>query len=254
MTGAPKTKPKLTVRTAAALLIGNELLSGKTQEQNLVELARLLRALGVRLERVSMLGDERKALAAEVRALSEGHDVVFTSGGVGPTHDDVTVEAVADAFGVECVTHPGLAQLLAQVYGERYGDSQERMALVPRGAELMGSSEVRWPTTVMRNVWMMPGVPELFRMKLVIVREHLAGPGPIFSRALFTQLEEPELKSLLDQTVARHQAVEIGSYPQWFDKDYKTKLTFDGVDAAQVTLAFDDLLRALPPSSIVRHD
>jgi molybdenum cofactor synthesis domain-containing protein len=254
MIGAPKTKTKLTVQTAAALLIGNELLSGKTQEQNLIELARLLRALGIRLERVSMLGDERKALASEVRELSATHDVVFTSGGVGPTHDDVTVEAVADAFEVECVTHPGLAELLEQVYGEHYADSQLRMALVPRGAELMSSSEVRWPTTVMRNVWMMPGVPELFRMKLVIVREHLAGPGPIFSRALFTQLEEPELKSLLDQTVARHRAVEIGSYPQWFDKEYKTKLTFDGVDAAEVALAFDDLLRALPPSAIVRHD
>src|SRR5688572_4310363 len=162
MTAAPQTKPKRTVRTAAALLIGNELLSGKTQEQNLLELARVLRALGIRLERVSMLGDERAALAAEVRALSERHDVVFTSGGVGPTHDDVTVEAVADAFGVECVTHPSLAQLLEQVYGERFADSQSRMALVPRGAELMGSSEVRWPTTVMQNVWLMPGVPELF--------------------------------------------------------------------------------------------
>jgi molybdenum cofactor synthesis domain-containing protein len=254
MTGALKTKSKLTVRTAAALLVGNELLSGKTQEQNLIELARLLRALGVRLERVSMLGDERKALAAEVRALSDSHDVVFTSGGVGPTHDDVTVEAVADAFGVDCVSHPGLTELLEQVYGQRHSESQQRMALVPRGAELMSSGEIRWPTTVMRNVWMMPGVPELFRMKLVIIREHLAGPGPIFSRALFTQLEEPELKSLLDQTVARHQSVEIGSYPQWFDKEYKTKLTFDGVDAAEVALAFDDLLCALPPSAVVRHD
>jgi molybdenum cofactor synthesis domain-containing protein len=254
MTAASTTKPKRTVRTAAALLIGNELLSGKTQEQNLLELARLLRALGIRLERVSMLGDERKALAAEVRALSLSHDVVFTSGGVGPTHDDITIEAVADAFGVECVTHPGLAELLQHVYGERFSDSQLRMALVPHGAELMGSSEVRWPTTVMQNVWMMPGVPELFRMKLVIIREHLAGPGPIFSRSLFTRLEEPELKPLLDQTVARHHAVEIGSYPQWFDKEYKTKLTFDGVDAAEVALAFDDLLRALPASAVVRHD
>jgi molybdenum cofactor synthesis domain-containing protein len=254
MTAAPQTKPKRTVRTAAALLIGNELLSGKTQEQNLIELARTLRALGIRLERVSMLGDERAALAAEVRSLSAQHEVVFTSGGVGPTHDDVTVEAVADAFGVECVTHPALAELLQQVYGERFADSQSRMALVPRGAELMGSSEVRWPTTVMNNVWLMPGVPELFRMKLVIVREHLAGPGPIFSRALYTWLEEPELKPLLDQTVARHHTIEIGSYPQWFDRDYKTKLTFDGSDAAEVALAVDDLLRVLPAGAVVRHD
>lgn len=254
MTVAPEMKAKLTVRTAAALLIGNELLSGKTQDKNLVELAGLLRALGIRLERVSMLGDDRQSLAAEIKALATSYDVVFTSGGVGPTHDDVTLEAVADAFGVRPALHPGLQRLLEQVYGERHKDSQLRMALIPEGAELMTSPEVRWPTVVMRNVWLMPGVPELFRMKLVIIRDHLTGPQPIFSRSLYTRLEEPELKAWLDQTVASHGQVEIGSYPQWFDREYKTKITFDGVDRERVASALEHLLGLLPAAAIVRHD
>jgi molybdenum cofactor synthesis domain-containing protein len=254
MTVAPRPLAKLTVRTAAALLIGNELLSGKTQEQNLMELARSLRALGIRLERVSIIGDDRAEIAAEVRALSARFDVVFTSGGVGPTHDDVTLEAVADAFGVAAKLDPAMSAILAQAYGERFVDSQQRMASIPDGAELKHSSELRWPTVVMRNVWLMPGVPELFRMKLVIVREHLSGPGPIFSRALFTRCEEPELKPLLDDTVAAHPRVEIGSYPQWFDKEYKTKVTFDGTERAEVDGAFATLAAALPPGAVVRQE
>src|SRR5688572_10047029 len=243
-----------TTHTAAAVLVGNELLSGKVKERNLAPLAATLRALGIRLERATVVADERSAIAAEVRALSARYDVVFTSGGVGPTHDDVTLEAVADAFGVAAKLDPAMSAILAQAYGERFVDSQQRMASIPDGAELKHSSEVRWPTVVMRNVWLMPGVPELFRMKLIIVREHLSGPGPIFSRALFTRCEEPELKPLLDDTVASHPGVEIGSYPQWFDKEYKTKVTFDGLERAAVDSACAALQAVLPPGAVVRQE
>jgi molybdopterin-biosynthesis enzyme MoeA-like protein len=99
---------------------------------------------------------------------------------------------------------------------------------------------------VMRNVWVMPGVPELFRMKLLIVREHLVGPSLIVSRALFTQMEETELKPLLDRAVALHPRIEIGSYPKWFDASYKTKVTFDGVVESQVEAAVQELIGLLP--------
>jgi molybdopterin-biosynthesis enzyme MoeA-like protein len=239
-------------RTAAALLIGNELLSGKVQEQNLAPLAALLRALGIRLERALVVGDDRAAVAHDVSALSAGHDVVFTSGGVGPTHDDVTLEAVAAGFGVPTEIHPRLAALVRAHYGVACTDDHLLMARVPAGAELRASPDVQWPTVVMGNVWVMPGVPELFRMKLLIVREHLVGPSPIVSRALFTQLEETDIKPHLDRAVALHPCIEIGSYPKWFDASYKTKITFDGVVESQVEAAVQELERLLPAGAARR--
>src|SRR5262245_43845403 len=121
-------------RTAAALLIGNELLSGKIHEANLVELARTLRAVGVNLRRVVMVPDDLDVIAAEVRALHAAYDVVFTSGGVGPTHDDITIEAIAKAFDVPAVVDATFEAMLREVYGDRMTDGHRRMALVPQGA------------------------------------------------------------------------------------------------------------------------
>jgi molybdenum cofactor synthesis domain-containing protein len=245
-------RPTRATETAALLLVGNELLSGKVQERNLEPLATTLRALGIRLERVVVVGDDRAAIADEVRTASAHHDVVFTSGGVGPTHDDVTLEGVADGFGVPLEQHPHLVSLLRAVYGERCTADHLLMARAPQGCELLSSPEVKWPTVVMRNVWVMPGVPELFRMKLGIVREHLVGPVRIVSRALFTHMEETELKPLLDRVVADHIEVEIGSYPKWFDPSYKTKVTFDGTREAAVEAAHAELLALLPPEALAR--
>jgi molybdopterin-biosynthesis enzyme MoeA-like protein len=127
------------------------------------------------------------------------------------------------------------------------------MARVPVGSELKTSPELKWPTVVMRNVWVMPGVPELFRMKLTIVREHLVGPNRIVSHALFTQMEETDLKPLLDQAVAHHPGVEIGSYPKWFDATYKTKLTFDGEREDEVEAAVAELMDLLPAGALARR-
>jgi molybdenum cofactor synthesis domain-containing protein len=242
-----------TVKTAAAVLVGNELLSGKVQERNLEPLASTLRALGIRLERAVVVGDERAAIAREVKVASVSHDVVFTSGGVGPTHDDVTLEGVADGFGVATEIHPRLAELLRALYGDRCTEDHLLMARVPVGSELKTSPEIRWPTVVMRNVWVMPGVPELFRMKLTIVREHLVGPKRIVSSAVFTHIEETDLKPLLDQAVALHPEVEIGSYPKWFDPSYKTKVTFDGEREDQVEAAAALLMALLPAGALARR-
>jgi molybdenum cofactor synthesis domain-containing protein len=244
-------RPTHIVRTAALLIVGNELLSGKVQERNLEPLAVTLRALGILLERVVVIGDDPARIAEEVRAASPRYDVVFTSGGVGPTHDDVTLEGVAAGFDVPLESHPLLTSLLRAVYGERCTEDHLLMARVPAGSELKASPDVKWPTVVMRNVWVMPGVPELFRMKLAIVREHLIGPGQIVSRALFTHMEETDLKPLLDRVVSHHPEVEIGSYPKWFDAAYKTKVTFDGRSEAEVDAALGELSGLLPAGALV---
>jgi len=242
------------VRTAAALVIGNELLSGKVLDANVHALAASLRALGIRLSRVVMLPDDVGILAEEVRRLSADFDVVFTSGGVGPTHDDVTVEAVARAFGVEVVLDPTLSDLLRNVYGERLTEAHLLMARVPLGAMLCSSPEVEWPTPVMNNVWILPGIPDLFKLKLLTARAWLRGPTPFVTRALFLRMEEPILKPLLDTVVARHPLVEIGSYPKWFDPTYRTQITFDAESAQAAQAALDDLRNLLTPSDVVRAE
>ena len=242
------------VRTAAALVIGNELLSGKVLDANVYALASALRGLGIRLARVVMLPDDVGILAAEVRALSENFDVVFTSGGVGPTHDDVTVEAIARAFQVDVTLDPKLSELLRGVYGERITDAHLLMARVPVGAVLCGAPDVEWPTPVMNNVWILPGIPDLFRLKLLTVRAWLRGPAPFVSRALFLRLEEPLLKPLLDAVVSRHPAVEIGSYPKWFDPTYRTQITFDAETAEAAQAALEDLQSLVAASDVVRAE
>ncbi len=240
------------MRTAAALIIGNELLSGKIAEGNLVVLARTLRPLGIQLRRVVMILDEIDVIAREVKELAATHDVVFTSGGVGPTHDDLTIEGVARAFGAGVVIAPELDTLLRAYYGERITEGHLLMARVPEAARLVSSGTIQWPTVVMKNVWVLPGVPEIFKMKMPLVRDDLGSDTPFLSMAVFTDLDEGQIKDLLDRVVAAHASVEIGSYPKWNDPDYKTKLTFDGTDADRVRAARDDFAAGLPTLSVLR--
>jgi molybdenum cofactor synthesis domain-containing protein len=233
---------------AAALVIGNEILSGKVQDANVLELARALRGLGVSLERVVVVMDDVETIVREVRALAGEYDWLFTSGGVGPTHDDVTIEAVARAFGVRVVSAPDMEAMLRAHYRERLTDGHLRMALVPEGASLEVTDEVAWPTVRFRNVWLMPGIPEVFRMKLpvVVARLREAGHRAFVSRAVYVKMDEGELKPLLDRVVGDFADVAVGSYPKWRGEDYRTKLTFDGRDEARVAAARDAFVALLP--------
>ncbi len=233
-------------KTAAALVIGNELLSGKVEEQNLVVLARALRGVGIALRRVVMVTDDVDLIAAEIRALSSAHDWLFTSGGVGPTHDDVTIEAAAKAFGVRVTTDPDVLAMIRAYYKERFTEGHQRMALMPEGATLETSPEVRWPTIRIKNTWLMPGVPEVFRMKIPVLLSRVGGGVAFVSTAVYTKMDEGVLKPLLDRVVAEFPDVDVGSYPKWADPTYKTKLTFDGREAARVHAARDAFVATLP--------
>jgi len=240
-----------TPKRAAALVIGNELLSGKITELNVVVLARALRKLGIVLDRVLMIPDERPLIAKEVAALSATRDVVFTSGGVGPTHDDLTVDAVADAFGVAAVTHPKLEAMLRAYYRENLTEGHLLMARAPEGARLVATAEHPWPTIVKENVWVLPGVPQIFAMKMPVIAAELGGAAGFVSFATYTTLDEGPLKPLLDAVVAAYPAVEVGSYPQWQEPRFKTKVTFDGLDEARVRAARDAFAASLPSGTEV---
>jgi molybdenum cofactor synthesis domain-containing protein len=235
--------------TAAALVIGDEILSGKVEEANVGALSRMLRSLGVMLRRVVVVLDDIDTIAREVRELSRTHDWLFTSGGVGPTHDDVTIEAVARAFGVRVVSSPQMEALLRAHYRERCTEGHLRMALVPEGASLEVSDEITWPTIRLGNTWLLPGIPEVFRMKLPVVAGLLARSArgmPFVSHAVYVKMDEGELKPLLDRIVAEFPDVSVGSYPKWLDPMYKTKLTFDATDGERVRAAQGAFVALLP--------
>ncbi|HWL85370.1 MAG TPA: competence/damage-inducible protein A [Polyangiaceae bacterium] len=241
-------------KTAAVLIIGNELLSGKVQEANLRVLAQSLRDIGVQLRRVVMVLDDVETIAREVHELSTSHDWLFTSGGIGPTHDDVTVDAVAKAFGVAVAVSPEMRTMLLEHYKERCTEGHLRMALIPEGSTLETTDAIRWPTVRLKNTWLMPGVPEVFRMKIPVIVERLGREAPYVSTAVYTKMEEGDLKPLLDDVVAAFPEVDVGSYPKWLDPSYKTKVTFDGRDRVQVFAARDRFLSVLPETEPQRVD
>ncbi len=241
-------------RSAALLLIGNELLGGKIHDTNMPALATALRGLGIPLVRAVVVPDDRATIAAEVNALRAAHEVVFTSGGVGPTHDDVTLAAVADAFGVAMTSSPALEQLVRAHFGPRTSEGHLAMARVPATTELRSAPGSDWPALVVGNVWVLPGLPEAFVDKLSIVTHHLTASAPIVSRAVYTFLDEGTLKPHLDATVAEFPDVDIGSYPTWSDPSYHVKLTFDGSDPARLAAALAALVARLPADAVVRVD
>lgn len=239
------------VETAAFLAIGNELLSGKVVEANLAPLAKTLRTLGIQLCTAEIQLDDVPTLAATMRRLSQTYGVVITSGGVGPTHDDVTMEAAARAFGRQVVRDESLVALVQKTFGDETTDAHLRFADVPEGAVLRSAPDVSWPTPVIENVWILPGVPEVFRMKLATLRSWVRGPRPFVSRALVLNRDEVDLKDSLDAVVAAHPQVSIGSYPALFNPRYRTRITFDGTDVDAVERALADLRGRLEPSHVV---
>lgn len=238
-------------KTAGIVLIGNELLSGKVVDANAAYLCRELRALGVDVRRVAIVPDEVEAIAAEVAAQSRAWDVVFTSGGVGPTHDDVTIAGVARALGVGVVRHPALVALLQRYYGDDLDESRLKMAEVPEGAELVAADALRFPAVAARNVYILPGVPEIFREKFEALRERFRGE-PFHLRTVFVRVGEGTLARYLNELLRDYPALLLGSYPELANPEYRVKVTLESRDAAYVEAALAALLRRLPPDAVVR--
>jgi molybdenum cofactor synthesis domain-containing protein len=242
-------------RTAAALIIGNEILTGKVSEANVFVMAKELFALGVELRRIVVCPDEIPVIARDLRELSSTHDIVITSGGIGPTHDDVTIKAVAAAFGGKVVRSPAYEELLRGHYGDRLTATHLRMADVPEGSRLISSASTSWPTVVMKNIYVFPGVPQIFQWKFPIMREELNDGARFYSHAVYVSLDEPALAPLLDELAATHTGVNIGSYLHWGDDaDYRTKLTIDGRDPRQVEACYAAMLAGIPRDKLVRTD
>jgi molybdenum cofactor synthesis domain-containing protein len=238
-------------KTAGILLIGNEILSGKITDANAAYLCRELRALGVEVRRITVIPDEVDLIAAEVRAFSASYDVVFTSGGVGPTHDDVTIEGVARALDVPVIREPRLVQVLEGYYKGRLNEARLKMAEVPQGAELTADGELVFPAVVVRNIYILPGVPEIFRQKFDALKERFR-ETPFHLCCVYVSMGEGTLADHLNELLAAHPELMLGSYPEFSNPEYKVKVTLESKDRGYLDAAVGRFLDRLPKEAIVR--
>ena len=238
--------------TAGILVIGEEILSAKVEEENARYLVRELRGLGVAVRRIDVIPDEITEIAEAVLGMSSRYDHVFTSGGVGPTHDDVTMAAVAKAFGLRPARNSELETKIRSAMGPNLHERDLRMADIPDGARLLygvDGDNSRWPVVTVRNVYLLPGVPEIFRRKFEMLRE-LFRAGPILTRAVYSREGEAVIAATLDAVVAEFPGVAVGSYPQFDVAEYKVKITVDGRDAALVERATTRIVQGLGPAVV----
>lgn len=238
-------------KTAGIVLIGNEILSGKIADANAAYLCRELRALGVAVRKIAVIPDEVELIAAEVSAFSRSFDVVFTSGGVGPTHDDVTMEGVARATGVRVVRDPRLVALLDGFYRGHLTEARLKMAEVPEGSELIPGEGLMFPAVAIGNVYILPGVPEIFRQKFEAIRERFRGE-PILLRNVYVRMGEGTLADYLNRLLADFPQLLLGSYPEFSNPEYRVKVTLESRDGAYLERALAAFLDRLPADAVVR--
>lgn len=240
-------------QTAAVCLIGEELLSGKIDDLNGGYAIKQLRRVGVDLREVRMIGDEIHVIGSVVRSLASTYDIVFTSGGVGPTHDDLTMQGIAEAFDVPVQAHPEMLALVRQRFADRSDELNvwERMAQLPQGCEIILSPATRVPIFQMKNVWVLPGIPELFRLQLDQIVRRLEGK-PVSIRTIFLTVGEGEIAAHLEAALVHTPSVKIGSYPVLHAEDHRTRVTIECVDAENVEQTLEFLLGCFDPSWIVR--
>lgn len=238
------------VYSAALLVIGDEILSGRTQDRNIGTLARWLGAAGIRLVEVRVVADDMAAIGSALNALRTAHDYLFTTGGIGPTHDDITIDAIAAALGRPVVEHPRAAALLRAYYGDKITDTRLRMARVPEGAELIENARTGAPGVRVDNIFILAGVPAIMQTMLDALDGALPGGRRLESRAVGAWTAESEAASILKAVQDAHAGVAIGSYPFWRDGRVGANFVLRGVDCAQLEAAASNLRASLAQAGI----
>lgn len=233
--------------TAAMLVIGDEILSGRTQDANAHHLAGVMTGIGVRLVEIRVVPDEAATISGAVNELSARVDYLFTSGGIGPTHDDITADAVAAAFGVAVDVRDDARAILEAYYrttGRELTEARLRMARIPEGAELIENPVSHAPGFRLGNTYVMAGVPEIFRAMLESVVPGLAGGPPILSHTFQVEAPEGDVAPPLRALAERHPGVSMGSYP-YFRTRPGANLVLRSTDASALEVAAGELRAAL---------
>lgn len=237
--------------TAAILIIGNEILSGKVTDENSPYFCRELRVLGIDVERILTISDDVQGIASEVKAMSDAYDFVFTAGGIGPTHDDLTIEGIAAAFGVSVEHSESIEERIRRATGKEPNETLLRMARVPAGAQLLDSGDLWFPLVVVHNVYIFPGVPELLRKKFESARDRFRGV-PFVLKKVFVRRRESDIAPLLNELLQEFPELLLGSYPRIGQEAFHVMLTLESRDAGYVQDALESLLKRLPEDAVHR--
>jgi len=234
--------------TAALVVIGDEILSGRTQDRNVGQVATWLNDHGIRLAEVRIIPDDLDRIGETINELRARHDYLFTTGGIGPTHDDITVDAIAQAFGVPVIVHPDARRILEDYYRDRPGgltDARLRMARTPDGAELLLNPSSGAPGVKMGNVYILAGVPHIAASMLEALTGKLEGGRPIVSVTIGARAPESDVADLLRETEEAHPGVAIGSYPFFKDGKYGANFVIRSDDGELARTTGDDLTKRL---------
>jgi molybdenum cofactor synthesis domain-containing protein len=238
-------------KTVGIILIGNEILSGKVVDANAAYLCRQFRDLGVDVRKVSVIPDEVDLIAREVEEFARAYTWVFTSGGVGPTHDDVTIEGIARAVRVEVIRHPLLLERLGELFQGPLNEARLKMTEVPAGAELLAMDALLVPVLAIRNIFVFPGVPEIFRRKFEAIKERFR-ELPFLLKSVYVRIGEGSLAEHLNAMLRAYPELLCGSYPEFSNPEYKVRVTLESKESTYLEGALQDLLRRLPPEAVVR--
>jgi len=238
-------------RTAGIIIIGDEILSGKVHDSNSFYLASELRQLGVSLKRIIVIPDEPEIIGREAAVFSEQYDFVFTSGGVGPTHDDVTMEGIAKGFSAKLIRNHQLEDYFRSKYRERLNDALMKMAEVPEGSEIIDLGNMSFPLVLYKNIFIFPGIPEYLRNKFSRIRERFRSPS-FHLRRLLLNADESDIAAVLNAVVAESREVSLGSYPILGNPEYKIIVTVESKSENALSAAMEKLLDRIPGNIVVR--
>jgi molybdenum cofactor synthesis domain-containing protein len=233
--------------TAGLIVIGDEILSGRTQDKNIAQVASWLQVQGIRLAEVRVVPDVEARIVEAVNALRAAYDYLFTTGGIGPTHDDITVDAVAAALGVPVVIHPEARALLERYYATRGGlnEGRLRMARVPEGSELIPNRMSGAPGIRRGNLFLMAGVPHITAGMLDALTGQLEGGAPLLSETLGGWIPESEVADILRRTEAAFETCQIGSYPFFRDGRVGANFVIRSVNAEDLAACCEALVASL---------
>ena len=239
--------------TAALLVIGNEILSGKVRDTNSAYLSIELRKLGVDLERILTIPDIIDVIAIETLEMSKAYDFVFTSGGIGPTHDDLTMDGIAKAFDLPIVLNQSMVDRMTRHSKSPINDAMKKMALIPEGAEVLDVGGLSFPVIVIGNVYIFPGIPELFEKKFDSIRDRFAGV-PFELRKIYVRENESDIAETLNTLLREFPELILGSYPRINEPEYRVLLTLESRDGDYLNRAAETLISRLPPDAIHKID
>lgn len=233
--------------TAGLVVIGDEILSGRTQDRNIAQVGTWLNLQGIRLAEVRVVADDQARIVAAVNALRASYDYLFTTGGIGPTHDDITVDAIAAALGVAVIVHPKARAVLEAYYASRGGvtEARLRMARVPEGAELIENRLSGAPGIRHGNIFILAGVPHIATLMLEALSGQLEGGQPLLSRTIGCWAPESEVADLLGETERAHDGCQIGSYPFFKDGRVGANFVIRSTDEGALEACAADLIGRL---------